>query len=189
MTALFAAVPAPELWWLDAAVAGLLVLSAVFGAFNGLSGESARLVAFATALVVASAVFSAIRASFFPGGGTAGRILSLAAALAVAACVCVALARLMRRFLKAAIPQPLDAALGAVLRAATTCVAFLAVFAVLRVIPHEPLQDAVFSRTVSGRMAAAALDAAGLRGVPAAAPAAAEETAPEPAPPAQEAAP
>ena len=80
MTVLFAAVPAPELWWIDAAVAGLLALSAVFGAFNGLSGESARLVAFAVALVVASLVFTAIRTGFFPDGGTAARVLSLAAA-------------------------------------------------------------------------------------------------------------
>lgn len=180
MTVLFAAVPAPELWWIDAAVAGLLALSAVFGAFNGLSGESARLVAFAVALVVASLVFTAIRTGFFPDGGTAARVLSLAGALAVAACVCIVLARLLRRFLRAAIPQPLDAVLGAAFRGATTCVAFLAVFAVLRVIPFEPLQDAVFSRTVSGRMAAGALAAAGLRGAPA------PETEAENDPPPQE---
>ena len=53
---LAAAVPAPQLWWIDAALAGLLALALVFGAFNGLSGEAARLVAFAVALVAAAVV-------------------------------------------------------------------------------------------------------------------------------------
>ena len=47
--ALLAAVPAPGPWWIDAALGGLLALALVFGAFNGLSGEAARLVAFAVA--------------------------------------------------------------------------------------------------------------------------------------------
>ena len=177
--AFFAAVPSPALWWLDAAVAGLLALSLVVGAFNGLSGEAARLVAFAVALVAASLVYPALRASVFPEDGAAAPILSLAAALAAAACVCIVLRRLLRRFLKAAIPQPLDALLGAAFRGATTCVVFLAVFAVLRVIPSETLQDAVFSRTVSGRTAAPVLDLFESR----ARPAAAGETADAPAEP------
>ncbi|MBQ9726889.1 MAG: CvpA family protein [Kiritimatiellae bacterium] len=186
-SALFAAAPAPALWWIDAAVAALLCLALVFGAFNGLSGEAARLVAFAVALVAAGVVYSALRSTLFPEDGAAARILSLAAALAGAACVCIVLRRLLRRFLKAAIPQPLDALLGAAFRGATTCVVFLAVFAVLRVIPSETLQDAVFARTVSGRAAAPALDAFERRARPAPAaedPATPEPAAPEPAAPA-----
>lgn len=182
MTALFAAVPAPQLWWIDAALAGLLALSLVFGAFNGLSGEAARLVAFAVALVAAAVVYPALRTSLFGGTGAGDRILSLAAALAAAACVCVVLRRLLRRFLKAAIPQPLDALFGAVFRGGTTCVVFLAVFAVLRVVPHEPLQEAVFSKTVSGRLAAPVLDSLERRAAPPAKTPA--ETAPETAEPA-----
>ena len=191
MTAsLFAAVPAPGLWWIDAAAAGILALALVFGAFNGLSGEAARLVAFAVALVAAALVYSALRSEVFPEDGAAARILSLAAALVAASCVCIVLRRLLRRFFKAAIPQPLDALLGAAFRGATTCVVLLAVFAVLRVVPSEPLQDAVFGRTVSGQAAAAALDALGLR-APSAADAAEEPPAApaETAPPAREAAP
>ena len=185
MTPALAALPAPSLWWIDAAAAIVLAVSLVFGAFNGLSGEAARLVAFAVALVVASLVFSAVRDEFFPGDGTAGRVLSLAGAIAVAACVCIVLGRLLRRFLRAAIPQPFDALLGAALRGATACVVLLAFFAVIRVIPYGPLQDAVFSRTVSGRMAASVLATAGLNGAPAA-----EGEAPAPdAEPAQEAKP
>lgn len=182
---LAAAVPAPQLWWIDAALAGLLALALVFGAFNGLSGEAARLVAFAVALVAAAVVYRALRASVFPEEGAAAPILSLAAALAAGAAVCIVLRRLLRRFLKAAIPQPLDALFGAAFRGATACVVFLAAFAVLRVVPSESLQDAVFARTVSGRMAAPALDALERRRDPAP-----EAPAPaEPAPPAQEDAP
>ena len=177
---LFAAVPAPALWWVDAAVAALLCLALVFGAFNGLSGEAARLVAFAVALVAAGVVYTALRSTLFPEEGPAARILSLAAALAAAACVCIVLRRLLRRFLRAAIPQPLDALLGAAFRGATACVVLLAVFAVLRVIPSETLQDAVFARTVSGRLAAPALDAVERRARPGAA--AEEDAAPETAP-------
>lgn len=167
--AALAALPSPGLWWIDAALGALLALSLVFGAFNGLSGEAARLVAFAVALVAAALVYPALRSAVFPEEGAAARILSLAAALAAAACVCIVLRRLLRRFLKAAIPQPLDSLFGAAFRAATSCVVFLAVFAVLRVIPSEPLQDAVFARTVSGRMAAPLLDAMESRAAPAAA--------------------
>ena len=69
MTPALAALPAPSLWWIDAAAGIFLAVSLVFGAFNGLSGEAARLVAFAVGLVVASLVFSAIRAAFFPEDG------------------------------------------------------------------------------------------------------------------------
>lgn len=155
----FAALSPPALWWIDAAAAVLIAVSLVFGAFNGLSGEAARLVAFAVGLAVASFAFAAIQASFFPEGGATGRILSVAGALAVGACVCIVLGRLLRRFLRAAIPQPFDAILGAAFRGATACVVLLAVFAALRVVPSETVQDAVFSRTVSGRMAAPVLDA------------------------------
>ena len=183
-SALLAAVPAPGPWWIDAALGGLLALALVFGAFNGLSGEAARLVAFAVALVVASLAYPGLRSTAFPEDGAAARILSLAIALAAAAAVCIVLRRLLRRFLKAAIPQPSDAILGAAFRAATTCVLFLAVFAVLRVIPSAGLQSAVFEQTVSGRMAAPVLDAIERRASPAA-----ETPAPEAAPPAQEDAP
>ena len=170
--AAFAALPSPALWWIDAALAVLLALSLVFGAFNGLSGEAARLVAFAVALVAAAIVYPALRSTLFPEPGAAARILSLAAALAAAACVCIVLRRLLRRFLKAAIPQPLDSLFGAAFRAATTCGVLLAVFAVLRVIPSGTLQDAVFVRTLSGRTAAPVLDALERRAAPAAEPAA-----------------
>ena len=176
----FAAVPTPALWWLDAVVSAVLALSLVFGAFNGLSGEAARLVAFAVALVAASLVYPALRASVFPEEGAAAPILSLAAALAAGACCCIVLRRLLRRFLKAAIPQPLDALLGAAFRGATTCVVLLAAFAVLRVIPSESLQAAVFSRTVSGRAADPVLELFERRARPAAEPAPAEAPAPDP---------
>ena len=191
--ALLAALPAPELWWIDAAFGCLLALAFVFGAFNGLSGEAARLVAFAVALVAAASAYPILRSSVFPEEGAAARILSLAIALAVAACACIVLRRLLRRFLKAAIPQPLDALLGAVFRGATMCVVFLALFAVLRVTPSETVQEAVFERTFSGRTAAPILDAIERRATPAAAGPAApapDAPAPEPAPaPAEEAAP
>ena len=180
--ALLAAVPSPELWWIDAALGGLLALALVFGAFNGLSGEAARLVAFAVALVVASLAFHGLRSAVFPEDGAAARILSLALALAGGAAACIALRRLLHRFLKAAIPQPLDALFGAVFRGATACVVFLAVFAVLRVIPSDTLQEAVFSRTVSGRTAAPVLDALEHRARPAAQPPAPGVTEPAPAP-------
>lgn len=178
---LAAAVPTPQLWWIDAALAGLLALALVFGAFNGISGEAARLVAFAVALVAAGIVYRALRASVFPEDGAAAPILSLAAALAAGACACIVLGRLLRRFLKAAIPQPLDSLCGAAFRGATTCVVFLAVFAVLRVVPSESLQDAVFARTVSGRMAAPALDLfeSRVRPTPAAAPESGAASEPE----------
>ena len=189
LAAAFAALPTPGLWWIDAALGALLALSLVFGAFNGLSGEAARLVAFAVALVAAALVYPALRSSLFPEPGAAARILSLAAALAAAACVCIVLRRLLRRFLKAAIPQPLDSLFGAAFRAGTTCVVFLAVFAVLRVIPSEPLQDAVFPKTVSGRMAAPLLDALERCAAPAAETDAPAAPGPAPAQPDAEAAP
>ncbi len=162
----FAALPPPALWWIDAAVASLLALALVFGAFSGLSGEAARLVAFAVAFVVAMLVHPVLCTSVLPGDGAAERILAIAAALVAGAGAGFALFRLLRRSFRAAISQPSDSLLGAIFRAATTCVVLLAVFAVLRAIPSADLQDAVFGRTVSGRLAASVLESVELRPVP-----------------------
>ena len=140
--------------WIDVAVLALLGIAAVLGAVRGLAGELARLLAIATGMAVLSGASGPVRAHLFPGEGASQTILAFALTVVAAGLAGSAAGAGARRFLKLLVGQPADGILGAFVRVCTTGAVLLAVFAFLRLLPSEQVEDVVFRQSVSGRVAA-----------------------------------
>lgn len=144
--------------WIDAIVAVVAAIAVLSGAIRGLGGELGRIAACIVGITVGFFAHAPIRANLFPGSAETYAVLAIAAT-AVAAILAGLLAKwLVGKFLRILIGQPADSILGAVFAGISAAVVLLAVFAVVRVIPLDSVQETVFKKSMSGQFAAPVVD-------------------------------
>jgi uncharacterized membrane protein required for colicin V production len=144
--------------WVDAVCAVVLVVAVVVGSVRGLTGELSRLFAFATALAVVALAYAPIRENLLPDDGEGSRILAFAGAVLLAAVMGALVRWGVRRFLRMLVGQPVDGIAGAVLAALSTAIVLLMVFSFARLLPIPPVQETLFEKSVSGRVALPLVD-------------------------------
>ncbi len=144
--------------WVDAACAVVLVVAVVVGSVRGLTGELSRLFAFATALAVVALAYAPIRENLLPDDGEGSRILAFAGAVLLAAVMGALVRWGVRRFLRMLVGQPVDGIAGAVLAAISTSIVLLMAFSFARLLPIPPVQETLFEKSVSGRVALPLVD-------------------------------
>ena len=144
--------------WVDAVCAVVLVVAVVVGSVRGLTGELSRLFAFATALAVVALAYAPIKENLLPDDGEGSRILAFAGAVLLAAVMGALVRWGARRFLRMLVGQPVDGVAGAVLAALSTAIVLLMVFSFARLLPIPPVQETLFEKSVSGRVALPLVD-------------------------------
>ena len=144
--------------WVDAVCAVVLVVAVVVGSVRGLTGELSRLFAFATALAVVALAYAPIRENLLPDDGEGSRILAFAGAVLLAAVMGALVRWGVRRFLRMLVGQPVDGIAGAVLAAISTAIVLLMAFSFARLLPIPPVQETLFEKSVSGRVALPLVD-------------------------------
>lgn len=144
--------------WADAVCASILAVAVVVGAVRGLTGELSRLFAFATALAVVALAYAPIRENLLPDDGEGSRILAFAGAVLLAAAMGALVRWGARRFLRLLVGQPLDGVAGAVLAALSTSIVLLMAFSFARLLPIPAVQETLFEKSVSGRVALPLVD-------------------------------
>lgn len=144
--------------WIDAVAVTVIALSAVAGAVRGLGGELGRIAACIAGVAAGCFVHAPIRERVFSGGADSYAALAVAAAAVVAVLAGLLVKWAVGRFLRVLVGQPADSVLGAVFCCASSAAVMLAVFAVARIVPLEPVRKTVFEKSASGRFAAPIVD-------------------------------
>ena len=144
--------------WVDAVCAVVLVVAVVVGSVRGLTGELSRLFAFVTALAVVALAYAPIRENLLPDDGEGSRIIAFAGAVLLAAVMGALVRWGARRFLRMLVGQPVDGVAGAVLAALSTAIVLLMAFSFARLLPIPAVQETLFEKSVSGRVALPLVD-------------------------------
>ena len=153
MTGAIASLPALSAsGWIDAAVLGLLVLAALFGAVRGLGGEVGRILALAAGLAVLAVLHGPVRAHLLPWEGASFDVLAFVATVVLAALTASLVHRIVSRGLRIIVGQPADSLLGALVATGSFAILLLVALSFLRLLPFPALQRTLFEESVAGRM-------------------------------------